>query len=147
MSSVSWRVAAAFCKLLWKGLTVTADGANYIIDALEVHDLMYKLRDIFADPSIVKVAFQDRTSATGIWRQSETIVPSFCQIASLIWLEACVSERLLLQVLHGGENDIIWLQRDFQIYIANLFDTERSCCCMPQGFFKYLPANLSFASQ
>ncbi len=33
-----------------------ADGANYLIDALEVHDEMYKLRSIFADPKIVKVS-------------------------------------------------------------------------------------------
>ena len=28
-----------------------------------------------------------------------------------------------MQVLHGAESDIIWLQQDFNLYIVNLFDT------------------------
>lgn len=27
------------------------------------------------------------------------------------------------QVMHGAGRDIIWLQRDFSIYVCNLFDT------------------------
>lgn len=29
----------------------------------------------------------------------------------------------MLQVFHGAESDIIWLQQNFNIYIVNLFDT------------------------
>lgn len=29
----------------------------------------------------------------------------------------------IVKVLHGAESDIIWLQRDFGVYIVNLFDT------------------------
>jgi ribonuclease D len=39
-----------------------------------------------------------------------------------IWLLV----RCSLQVFHGGDNDVLWLQRDFHIYCANLFDTERA---------------------
>ena len=28
-----------------------------------------------------------------------------------------------LQVLHGAESDVVWLQQDFNVYIVNLFDT------------------------
>ena len=28
-----------------------------------------------------------------------------------------------MQVLHGAESDIVWLQQDFNLYIVNLFDT------------------------
>ncbi len=31
------------------------------------------------------------------------------------------------QVLHGGDNDVLWLQRDFHLYIVNAFDTEKAC--------------------
>lgn len=31
-----------------------------------------------------------------------------------------------MQVFHGGDNDVLWLQRDFHIYVANMFDTERA---------------------
>lgn len=30
---------------------------------------------------------------------------------------------LTFQVFHGADSDIIWLERDFDIYIVNLFDT------------------------
>ena len=29
-------------------------------------------------------------------------------------------------MLHGADSDIMWLQRDFGIYIANLFDTGQA---------------------
>lgn len=32
-----------------------------------------------------------------------------------------------LQVVHGGDNDVLWLQRDFHIYMVNVFDTEKAC--------------------
>ena len=33
----------------------------------------------------------------------------------------------MCQVLHGGDNDVLWLQRDFHLYIVNAFDTEKAC--------------------
>lgn len=32
----------------------------------------------------------------------------------------------IIKVLHGSDNDILWLQRDFGIYIVNLFDTGQA---------------------
>ena len=29
--------------------------------------------------------------------------------------------------MHGGESDVLWLQRDFRIYTVNVFDTEKAC--------------------
>jgi exosome complex exonuclease RRP6 len=31
------------------------------------------------------------------------------------------------QVMHGADKDIVWLQRDFGIYVCNLFDTGQVC--------------------
>ena len=28
-----------------------------------------------------------------------------------------------MQVLHGADSDVKWLQRDFGLYIVNMFDT------------------------
>lgn len=38
------------------------------------------------------------------------------------------------QVLHGADSDIVWLQRDFGLYIVNMFDTGQAArvlgmCC------------------
>ena len=29
-------------------------------------------------------------------------------------------------MLHGADSDIVWLQRDFGIYVVNLFDTGQA---------------------
>jgi len=29
--------------------------------------------------------------------------------------------------MHGADRDVVWLQRDFGIYICNLFDTHQVC--------------------
>lgn len=33
---------------------------------------------------------------------------------------------LFLQVFHGADHDIQWLQRDFGIYVVNMFDTGQA---------------------
>ena len=41
----------------------------------------------------------------------------------------------VVKVLHGSDSDIHWLQRDFGIYIANLFDTGQAARTLGlQGF-------------
>lgn len=34
-----------------------------------------------------------------------------------------ITEFLAEQVLHGANSDVVWLQRDFGLYIVGLFDT------------------------
>ena len=29
----------------------------------------------------------------------------------------------IVKVFHGSRNDMLWLQRDFGVYVVNLFDT------------------------
>lgn len=33
----------------------------------------------------------------------------------------------MVQVFHGADNDVLWLQRDFHVYVVNLFDTSKVC--------------------
>ncbi|BDA45050.1 probable exosome component 10 at N-terminal half [Coccomyxa sp. Obi] len=42
-------------------------------------------------------------------------------------LQDVLEDKAIPKVLHGGENDILWLQRDFHIYLVNVFDTEKAC--------------------
>ncbi|CAJ1979053.1 unnamed protein product [Sphenostylis stenocarpa] len=46
----------------------------------------------------------------------------------------------ICKVFHGADNDIIWLQRDFHIYVVNLFDTSKACEVLskPQKSLAYL---------
>ncbi len=53
---------------------------DYVIDTLSLRMELYRLGEVFADPTKVKV-------------------------------------------FHGCDRDILWLQRDFGLYIVNCFDT------------------------
>lgn len=46
----------------------------------------------------------------------------------------------ICKVFHGADSDSLWLQRDFHIYIVNLFDTSRACDILgkPQRSLAYL---------
>ena len=37
------------------------------------------------------------------------------------------------QVLHGADNDVLWCQRDFHLYLVNVFDTEKACQVRREG--------------
>jgi len=41
-------------------------------------------------------------------------------------LNKVTSNGNVLKVLHGGDRDIEWLQRDFGIYFINMFDTQKA---------------------
>eukprot|EP01025_Chloroclados_australasicus_P032592 TRINITY_DN3301_c0_g1_i3.p1 TRINITY_DN3301_c0_g1~~TRINITY_DN3301_c0_g1_i3.p1 ORF type:complete len:495 (-),score=25.88 TRINITY_DN3301_c0_g1_i3:17-1501(-) len=32
----------------------------------------------------------------------------------------------IMKILHGGDNDVMWLQKDFGLYLVNVFDTTRA---------------------
>lgn len=44
------------------------------------------------------------------------------------------TDPTIVKVFHGADSDIIWLQRDFEIFVVNLFDTYSACVVleMPQ---------------
>lgn len=51
-----------------------------------------------------------------------------------IQLRHCINPHLahvlanpaIVKVLHGADSDIVWLQRDFSLYVCNMFDTGRA---------------------
>jgi ribonuclease D len=51
-----------------------------------------------------------------------------CTVGYLNKLETAMCPPLTLcaQVLHGCANDVLWLQRDFHVYLVNVFDTEKA---------------------
>jgi len=75
---------------------------DWIVDTLQLRGELQVLNQVFADPNIVKVG-----------------APRF--------LRACfrfqMVDRGVWQVFHGASADIIWLQRDFGLYVVGLFDT------------------------
>ena len=47
------------------------------------------------------------------------------------------SNPSIVKVLHGADNDILWLQRDFGIYIVNMFDTGQASRQMKLESFSF----------
>ena len=46
-------------------------------------------------------------------------------------LGAVFADSSCLKILHGGDSDVRWLQRDFGIYLVNIFDTGiETCSCL-----------------
>lgn len=56
-------------------------------------------------------------------REQDWIVDTLALREELIVLNEVFTNPKILKVLHGANSDIIWLQRDFGLYIVNLFDT------------------------
>ncbi|GMH33336.1 hypothetical protein BSKO_01170 [Bryopsis sp. KO-2023] len=42
-------------------------------------------------------------------------------------LNSVFANPKIRKVAHGCHNDVLWLQRDFKIYLVNVFDTEKAC--------------------
>ncbi|KAF9930774.1 exosome nuclease subunit [Linnemannia zychae] len=56
-------------------------------------------------------------------RDQDYIIDTLELRGSLHLLNQAFTDPNIVKVLHGADHDIIWLQRDFGIYIVNLFDT------------------------
>ena len=117
-----------------------------MVDAIALHDHLHALRDVLADPKITKVASDKHLPGAHQYRQKLCMsMPGCVNLATGVateGAEACVHPMrgkdwlysrdgtdcaTMCQVLHGGDNDVLWLQRDFHLYIVNAFDTEKAC--------------------
>ncbi|KAF8636209.1 hypothetical protein AX17_003695 [Amanita inopinata Kibby_2008] len=56
-------------------------------------------------------------------RQEDWIVDALALREELVELNEVFTDPGIIKVFHGAESDIIWLQRDFNVYVVNLFDT------------------------
>ncbi|KAK9924540.1 hypothetical protein M0R45_032905 [Rubus argutus] len=55
-------------------------------------------------------------------------------------LQPVFADASICKVFHGADSDVLWLQRDFHIYVANMFDTAKACDVLskPQKSLAYL---------
>ncbi|KAJ2724758.1 exosome nuclease subunit [Coemansia sp. Benny D115] len=56
-------------------------------------------------------------------RERDYVVDALALRASLHKLNRITTDPRVVKVLHGAESDIVWLQRDFGVYVVGLFDT------------------------
>jgi cation-transporting P-type ATPase D len=103
---------------------------EYLVDALALsrHDIHRLLAPVFSNPRICKARAHVRAAAAAAaagthaaWLTGGggcTLMLGGC------WIHPCKQPT---QVVHGGGSDVLWLQRDFNLFIVNLFDTEKAC--------------------
>ncbi|KAJ3100987.1 Exosome component 10 [Phlyctochytrium planicorne] len=56
-------------------------------------------------------------------RDQDYLIDTLALRSHLYQLNKYFSDPKILKVFHGAEMDIVWLQRDFGVYVVNLFDT------------------------
>lgn len=59
-------------------------------------------------------------------RQKDFIVDPFDIFPQMHLLNEVFSDPNILKVLHGSDRDVHWLQRDFSVYLVNMFDTGQA---------------------
>lgn len=69
-------------------------------------------------------SFQGFTCLMQLSTRDEDFVIDTLELRDKLWmLNEYFANPEIVKVLHGADSDIIWLQRDFGLYIVNLFDT------------------------
>lgn len=51
---------------------------------------------------------------------------TYPKLLAVVWTPADLLLLHCLQIFHGAESDIQWLQRDMSLYIVNMFDTYQA---------------------
>lgn len=73
-------------------------------------------------------------------QQEDYLIDTIALHDSLEILRPVFADPSICKVFHGADNDVLWLQRDFHIYVVNLFDTSKACEVLskPQKSLAYL---------
>ncbi|CAG8492553.1 1495_t:CDS:10 [Funneliformis caledonium] len=73
-------------------------------------------------------------------RREDFVVDALALRDSLQMLNHTFTNPNILKVFHGADSDIVWLQKDFSVYVVNLFDTFRAASVLdfPQKSLAYL---------
>lgn len=59
-------------------------------------------------------------------RSKDWLVDPFDIFEKMHLLNEIFSDPSILKVLHGADRDVMWLQRDFSVYLVNMFDTGQA---------------------
>jgi exosome complex exonuclease RRP6 len=69
-------------------------------------------------------SFQGFTCLMQVSTRDNDFIIDTLELRDKLWmLNEYFADPNIVKILHGADSDIIWLQRDFGLYIVNLFDT------------------------
>jgi exosome complex exonuclease RRP6 len=125
-----------FCCLM----QLSTRAEDFLVDVLALRPHVGPiLAPVFADP---QACMPSRTAAC------RCLLPSGYGYAAIrhsvtvccAALPSVLHAPQVVKVLHGADSDIAWLQRDFGLYVANLFDTGQAARVLgfPSAALAYL---------
>jgi hypothetical protein len=144
-------VVGSVLPLLW---SFTGDFEN--ATDFDLHNRLSSGRNCVAwwhAPSSSNLCQPSYFKGTGL--NEETIFKYFFRFCcQFMWLVSGRDLQFMLemwQIFHGADSDSLWLQRDFHIYIVNLFDTARvsatlPCLCLKDWCFFHVPLKSTLKS-
>ena len=59
-------------------------------------------------------------------RDEDFIIDTLALRSHMHLLNTVFTDPKIVKVLHGSDSDVLWLQRDFGIYLVNLMDTGQA---------------------
>lgn len=63
-------------------------------------------------------------------RTQDFVIDAISLRSDLYKLNRSFTDPSIIKVFHGADCDVLWLQRDFGVYVVNLFDTSRAAKLM-----------------
>jgi cation-transporting P-type ATPase D len=75
----------------------------------------YSLRSFLGFTALVQISTQE----------DDYLLDTIALHDDMCLLRSVFANPAICKVFHGADSDILWLQRDFHIYVVNLFDTAR----------------------
>ena len=101
-------------------LVDTAEKLKTMIDELKAEPVValdteaHRYRSYLGITSLVQLSSPDK----------DWIVDPYPIWSEMTMLNELFADPKILKVIHGADNDVLWLQRDFSVYLVNLFDTH-----------------------
>lgn len=80
-------------------------------------------------------------------RTHDFIVDAIALREHLQRLNAAFADPSKLKVFHGADSDIKWLQRDFGVYVVNLFDTHKAIQLLNRSPFTFVSLLFRYANE
>ncbi|XP_041378153.1 exosome component 10-like [Gigantopelta aegis] len=68
-------------------------------------------------------------------REQDYIIDTLTLRSDICMLNDVFTDPNIVKVLHGADSDIVWLQRDFGVYIVNMFDTGQAARLLQHSRF------------
>lgn len=101
-------------------LVDTADKLKAMIAELKAEPVVavdteaHRYRSYLGITSLVQLSSPDK----------DWIVDPYPIWSEMTTLNELFADPKIVKVIHGADNDVMWLQRDFSVYLVNLFDTH-----------------------